>query len=529
MTEHMKELPDIRDVQVLNGNIIDIPTVTKKLAHDTALYVPAKILPALIGIVSVALFTRLFDPGAYGKYVMVSTTTNILIAIFSQWMFQSVLRFRSQYVHQNRNVAFNRNLYETLGLLTIFTIVIAGAGLLVKPMLGGYERFYYLSIFIVITGIWSNNLMAVLQADLKSLSLTVYTIIGAAMKVLVPALLIFLVARDIVFLVWGVLASFAFTLLPMVISVNRGPTELAAPASPGSSLADFLREFGAYGFPMIGWFLGAELLSISDRYFLQIFRGSNEVGIYSSNYNLVATAIAFVSMPLLTAAHPILMKAGNTVSGRKESIQSIITLFSRYFLILTVPIMVFISFLYKELTFIMLGDKFREGAIVMPIVLIGLTAWNFAMFGHKGLEFRNKTKIMFLYVLLCAAIKIALGIIFIPRYGYLAAAVTSLISFLAYPLLVYFGTRRDIRWRIPWLSVLRILTASVAPIILFMIVRITRIGIVPTILIDTILMAPLYALGLYLLKEFTTPELSFIAGMFHRIRPPAKGGDLRSG
>ncbi len=490
----------------------DFKYFIKKLGKDTLIYVPAKLIPGTITIISVAIFTRIFNPSDYGQYILVFTTTTCLTAIFSQWITQSTLRYRSQYVLKGKLLAFNRNLFRILLLLSIALCFLATVLYPFRNILGSYQRFYIISTFIIISGIWFNNLLSVYQADLKSSTFSSYTIVNAILKFICAIVLIFLILKDIIFLLWGIFFAFSVVVIFMIIAVKNNGYEIEPSQNKDNngveSFSNFSKQFFIYGFPMMGWFLGHQLLSLSDRYFLQVFRGSEDVGIYGSNYNLVASAILFVAMPLLTAAHPLLMKAGIDVF-RKEEIQKLITIFSRYFLVIAVPIAIYVMILSKEIADIFLGVEYRQGNVVLPIVFLGLATWYFAMFGHKGLEFREKTNIMFVYVMLCSALKIILNILFIPRYGYIAAAVTTLISFSMYPILVYFGTKSDIRWNIPWVSFVKILIASTVLAISFIFLKTLHLKSILTLTISGIITIPMYLSMLYLLGEIKSYEIKY--------------------
>lgn len=504
----------------MENNAAEFEYLIKKLGKDTLTYVPAKLIPGIITIISVAIFTRIFKPGDYGQYILVFTTATILIAAFSQWVTQSTLRYRAQYTLKDK-LFFNKNLLRILLLVSLLICILAFSLYSFRNILGSYQRYYIISFFIVISGVWFNNLLVLYQADLRSSIFSLYTVINAVIKFLLALCLVFLVSRDIIFLLWGICLAFSITIIPMMITFKYNKEKREQLKDNSRNVKEhffpFLKQFFIYGFPMIGWFLGAQLLSISDRYLLQIFRNSEEVGIYASNYNLVASAISFVSMPLLTAAHPLLMKAGAAVSTKKREVQKLITIFSRYFLIVALPVMMYVLVLSKELADIFLGAAYREGNVVLPIVLCGLLAWYFAMFGHKGLELREKTNKMFMYVMICTATKILLNVFFIPQYGYIAAAVATLICFLIYPILVYLGTRSDIKWEIPWISFLRVVVVSIALAIIFLAMkRIFTFSSFQFLIASTIITVIIYPICLYFIGEFKPYEVNYLHTFFKK-------------
>jgi len=423
-----------------------------KLGKDTLAYAPASLVPAAINVLSVSIFTRLFKPSAYGQYALIITTVGITTSLLSAWIQQSILRYRAHFVEKGWKNDFDRNLLILLGTIAIgFLLLGIFSFPFLRTILGSYQRFYGIAVGLVVVGLCYSNLGATLQADLRSVRYSQFSVIQAILRFVLALGWVYFIAKDIVGLLWGMLLAQLILIMPMAYTLGFHRVILH-PAKVTIPFAEFLKQFASYGFPMIGWFMGAQLLNISDRYLLQIFRNSAEVGIYAPNYNLVASVFALVTAPLLTAAHPLLMKAAGSTDVDKKQLETLITSFSRYFLLVALPVAAFVSVFSREIATIFLGAEFREGHVIIPIILFGFLAWNFSMYGHKGLEIRGRTRTMLVYVLVCAATNVVLNLYFIPRYGYMGAAITTLISFFLYPVLVYFGTRREIAWHIPWKS-----------------------------------------------------------------------------
>ncbi len=484
----------------------------KKLGKDTYFYALAKLIPGIFNVASVAIFTRIFNPAEYGQYIIVITTSIVLTAIFSQWITQSVLRYRSQYVQNKKSAMFNKYIFLTLVLISLIICVLGIVFYPIKKFLSIYQSYYLISIILIISNLWFENLVAILQADLKSRFFSLSLITNGVLKFICPLFLVLFISRNVENLLWGTFLSFFIVTFILILNFYF-QFKKSIPKddfnNKDEDFFSFIRKFFIYGFPLIGWFLGAEILSVMDRYFLQIFCSSEEVGIYTSNYNLVVSAITFISMPLLTAAHPLLMKAGSLLSN-KDDIQNLITEFSRYFLLIAFPVMSYLLILHKELAEIFLGIEYRQGSLVMIPVTVGLIGWYFAMFGHKGLELQEKTHIMFIYIIICTVVKIIMNLILIIKYGYMGAAITTLISFLLYPTLVYFGAKSNIRWNICWKSMLKLVIASTALAFVFYSIKILRIKSYITIIACGLLLPPLYLFILIILKEIKSYELSFV-------------------
>ena len=480
-----------------------------KLGKDTLAYAPVSLVPAAISVLSVSIFTRLFNPSAYGQYALVVTTVGITTSLLSAWVQQSTLRYRAHFVERGWKNDFDRNLLILLSTLAVaFLLLSIFSFPFLRAVLGSYQRFYGIAVGLVVVGLWYSNLGATLQADLRSVRYSQFSVTQAVLRFVLALGWVYFIAKDIVGLLWGTLLAQLILIMPMAYTLGFHRVTLRS-AEVTIPFTKFLKQFASYGFPMIGWFMGAQLLNISDRYLLQIFRGSAEVGIYAPNYNLVASAFGLVTAPLLTAAHPLLMKAAGSTDVDTKQLQTLITSFSRYFLLVAFPVAAFVSVFSREIASIFLGAEFREGHVIIPIILFGVLAWNFSMYGHKGLEIRGRTRTMLVYVLICAATNVVLNLYFIPHYGYLGAAVTTLISFLLYPVLVYFGTRNDIAWHIPWKSMGKIgLAALFSAGCMYALKRLIPLNsAIVLLIIGAVVLVTIYGGLLWVLKEIRPDEV----------------------
>jgi O-antigen/teichoic acid export membrane protein len=392
-----------------------------------------------------------------------------------------------------------------------------------RNTLGSYHRFYWLTVALVVSSLWYENIGTLLQADLRSIQYAWFRIGNAVLRLILALGWLYLIAMDVIGIMWGILlAQLVFVILMMYnFRQEFGKAQRVSNAYIFSlqTFCKFTKQFATFGLPMIGWMLGTKLLNISDRYLLQFFRGSAEVGIYSPIYDLVSYNLGLLSAPLLMVAHPLLMKVANAKTADHSQLQELITAFSRYFLLVSLFILVFIAIFAQELASVFLGPAYQQGAVIIPILLVGFLAWNFSMYGHKGLEIRERTKALFIYVLICAMTNIVLNLYFIPSYGYIGAAITTSISFILYPVLVYFGTRSDIAWKIPWSSMGRIGLASLLTAGVLIIIKyfLSMHSTLVLLLITASIGMLIYVVIIYILREMQPDEVRIIWQLVGRL------------
>ena len=138
----------------------------------------------------------------------------------------------------------------------------------------------------------------------------------------------------------------------------------------------------------------------------------------------------------------------------------VIASFSRLYVYAVMPILIVITLCSHELADILLGSAFREGSGIIPILVFGMMVRGFSMYGHKGLELAERTHVMFVLVAISAAFNVVLNLIFVPIYGYTAAAVTTVAGYVLYPILVHRASRSHVPWRVPWRAIAAALSAG---------------------------------------------------------------------
>lgn len=453
----------MQGVNSLNDDTIK--RITSKLRKDTLSYAPAILIPALINVVSVMIFTRIFSPTDYGIYSLILTTINLLCAVFSQWINQSIQIYKPQYKNLNKNEIFEKNLtliiLISMGMVSVIFISLSSY---VKPLLGDYAQFYWISLGIIIAQCIYNIGLTNLQTDMQVKKYRNFQLLNSILKFIGCLVLLYFVSISVQSLLIGILVSLIILLIPLYKSIKL--IKLSKSGSNSESFSLLFKKFLLYGVPMMGWFLGSSFLNMGNRYVLEAYHSSDIVGIFSANFNLVSTGIGLVCTPLLTAAHPIIMNSIIDREKDKEKAEIMISKFSKIYLYVAIPIIVIVAVFSKEISLLLLGEEYQRGAAMIPVMLLGLLAWNFSLYGHKGLELFEKSKLMLLFLLISAVVNMLFNFVLIPEWDLYGATIASLTGYLTYPILVYFSSKNYVKWNIPWLSLLKITTSSVLPCLL---------------------------------------------------------------
>ena len=190
-----------------------------------------------------------------------------------------------------------------------------------------------------------------------------------------------------------------------------------------------------YNLPLIPHYLSQMVLNQSDRLMIDNICGKAYAGIYS-----VACQLALVTQMIITSLHGVLMpwafksiKSGNAKVIGKRTIQ--LELFVGGACLL-------FSLFAPEALYIFGGAEYMKAVNVIPPVCMSvlfITIYTF--FGFIEFYY-EKTKLIMVASCIVAVANIALNAIFIPIFGFVAAAYTTLACYILYSLSHYWFMKK---------------------------------------------------------------------------------------
>lgn len=222
------------------------------------------------------------------------------------------------------------------------------------------------------------------------------------------------------------------------------------------------REYWRYGMnislPTVPHGLSQLLLNQFDRIMIKSMIGSAEAGLYSFAYN-VGMIFQVITSSMDSAWAPWFfekMKAREYPAIRRAA--------SAYVVFVSIGAMA-LALISPEIILVAGGVKYSDSRYVtMPIVLSMYYAFLYTL--PSSVEYYyKKTKLIALGTMLAAGLNIALNAFFIPAFGYVAAAYTTVVCYLLYYLLhvafswwVHRGMVYDILQQFFWLAVVTVVS-----------------------------------------------------------------------
>ena len=437
--------------------------------RDLLYYFPSKAFPALFGAVQVMLLTRGLGPDGYGRVAIGIAAAGVLVSLSSDWLRQSILRFFPLYQASGKLAEFRQKTWTLLLLALSFVLVGFLALGAIFPGAVSTTREDIILVLIVSSAMVLFHYQAtLLQSGRQSRQYAVATFIQSLTQLVLIAVLVLVMeggaAMALLSIAAGYGAGLTFMMLTRATSSERS-AYLSFRLDRGMA-----KQMASYGLPMAIWFLSAQLSFLIPRYVIGRYRTFDEVGLFSSSYDLINGSMSLLMTPFLLASVPIIMYLWET-GHRVKAIQDLIASNIRYISLVFAPLIVLAILSGQYAIGVFLGEDFTVTPWIVPMLVIGSLLGGFSMYAHKGLEVGKRTHIMLMASILALGVNAAVNLMLVPFMGYPAAALAIVISSAFYMVATGWLGRHFLTNRIPWRSLWHIAVAAACGALLSFLTR----------------------------------------------------------
>jgi len=394
-----------------------------RLTKDSLTYFAGKIIPSLVGFLTVILLSRVFGASVYGRFSVAISIILTLETILSGWLSQGILRFYSECGVEGRKGFYENTWRIYLGILPLGYVALC---LILSLVTRDTVQTIIVSLFLFTLTTAFSLQTTFLQARLKARSYAAWES-AKALSIPLFAILIFWIfrAKNDLTILLGYAVSNLLVVLLMLLWQEKFKFSL------GSSFdRDLFKVLLRFGAPLALWLGSSYLLNISDRYIIAGYCSYRDTGIYSAAYDIISKGLGILFMPIVTAAHPLIMDRWN-----KKDYASALSVLKRgilYEVLGFIPIAIILFIFRHQFVLLALGPEFKGAERIILPVAGGSFLWRLSMLLHKPLELRKKTMLMAGLVSLALLVNVLSNLYFVPKYGYIAAAYSTIGSFFVY-------------------------------------------------------------------------------------------------
>lgn len=432
-------------------------------------YTVGNMLTKGLTFLSVFIFARLMTPADYGIYNTFSSYVSILAVIIGFALHASIKNARMDYGDQFGSYCSS----VTLLVLGNSALLLVLSIIFIKPLSSLLSISETLVILVVLESFatamlsFYYNYLAVNYRSRQYLSVSLlYAVSGITLSVI----LMLTVFRSVPYV------GRAFgTLIPlMAISVFIF-YQLFKENRPKVN-----REYWKYGLkisiPIVPHGLSQLLLSQFDRIMIKKTVGDSAAGLYSFSNN-ISIIFQVITNSMDTAWSPWFFEQMS--EENYENIRKKASIYVSFVSLMAAGLLV----ISPDLVSLMGGESYHDSRyVVVPLVLSMYYAFLYTL--PACIEYYyKKTKLIAAGTMCAAALNIVLNSLFIPRFGFMAAAYTTAFCYLLYFLIHVFFARRvhgrklyDLRVIFMWLIVISAFALLCLALVDLVVIRMAILG-----------------------------------------------------
>jgi O-antigen/teichoic acid export membrane protein len=478
-------------------------TEYKIFAQRVGLVGIVNLLVNLSGIILLPILTKTLPIEEYGIWVQIIVTITLISPIVGLGLPYTMVRFLAA----EKNKKKIQEGFYSIAVFILFTSLAASVLLFIfsepfaAAFLGG--RADLIRIISVIIPIECLNILCldffrtfqrIKKYSLFNILYTYGMVALVAYSLLsgygiFGALISFLIARIFVFLLMG----------SLIVS------EIGVKIPNFSHLKEYLR----FGLPTVPGNFSAWIVNSSDRYIIGYFLGVAFVGYYSPGYMLGAMISMYVA-PLGFLLPAVLSKLYD--EGKEGEIKRYLEYTLKYFLMFAIPSAFGLSLLSKQLLITLSTSEIASyGYLITPFVAVSALFLGAGAIISHILILVKKTKISGSIWVVAAIMNLGLNFVFIPYFGILGAAITTLIAYsFAFVLATYYSFKY-LKFEIDFRFISKSVFASI--VMSLVIIKWNPIGTLNVLIVIGVC-AVVYAAILLILKGVKKEEIAFFKESF---------------
>jgi O-antigen/teichoic acid export membrane protein len=409
-------------------------TKVRKLAGQSLIYTVGDMLNLGLAFLLIPLYTAYLTPADYGILAIATTLGSVLGVLYLQSLEATLSRFYYDYSDDDSR----RGYYGTVWILMIGSGL--AASLLIEAIGQPLSHFVfkdipfvpYIRLVVWITFINNSSFLllpALLRVQEKpgtfvALSLTSFLVN--------TALIIYFVVGEqrgaLGNLEGRFLASLLLAVPVTILYLRQAKLHWSWPQAKASL---------QFALPLTPHLLSLWILNLSDRMVLQQYVSLNDVGIYSFGYQF-ASVLNLIVYSLASAMGPFFFKTAGQPQG-----PTILSRVSTYYWLITMVLGVGLAAIARDALIVITSrPAYHIAYQVVPWVVLGFIMRTFYLIFSSSLYYAKQVKSLAIVTVVSGLLNVGLNLLFVPQYGYMAAAVNTFIAYAFQSVIMYFMAQR---------------------------------------------------------------------------------------
>jgi len=421
----------------------------KALGKQSLIYGIGHVMARLITFLLLPLYTHAFTQVEYGALSLAYAFMGFALIIYRYGMDTALMKYSVQRSGQNRKkyITIIVGVQAITGIL--FTLLLYLSRNFTAEYVLGIDRpdwMIYLAVILFFDSMW-NLPMLILRSEERAGPFISFNLLNVILTMVLNILFVVYWDNGIegVFKA-NIIASSSVFFFSLPIILKRIELNLFE--------KEAFINIMKFALPFLPAGIFTMIMELSDRYLLEYYLGTAEVGLYSAGKKMGMLGLTVV-MGFNMGWTPYFLKRGKQ-NGARIEFSKITTLFLGIMGYVTVLVSIWISNIMR----LPIGDRTLIGAEfwaceqVVSTILIGYFFFATYVIQLPGVYMKEITSWVPIFRIVGASSLILSSVFFIPIFGYLGAAYAVVLAFILMSMSIYFRTNKIYPISYNWRGVL---------------------------------------------------------------------------
>lgn len=405
----------------------------RAIASESVVYGLAGIISRFITIFLVPIYTRLFSPQDYGVLSLIASSIGVVSTLVVLGLDNSAHRWfwdSEDDLDRRRTIASWASCQLTVATLAGVAIF-AAAGPLGRLIVGRPDAALYFRItaFTLPLTVLGTIVTGWFRMQRRPWSTTFYALGTNLITVLLT--LVF-----VVWLRWRLAGVYYAQVIGLAVGSLAAVLLLRDWIAPRFASLARLREMLRYSLPLIPAGIAYWVVGFADRYFVQAYSTTAEVGLYSVGSSLAA-GVALCTGAFQQAWGPFALSIHNQSDAR----QTYATVFL-YYLWGAGAISAGLSLFAPEILRVLTTSQYAGAATVVGILALSYVMIGLTYIAATGPAIAKRTGPTGIAMASAAIINILLNFALVPKFGKVGSAVATLIAQSVTPIYLFYRSQQ---------------------------------------------------------------------------------------
>jgi len=433
----------------------------KSLSKDTLIYGTSTILGRFLNFLFVPIYTNLFLPAEFGIVANIYAYIAILNVFLTIGLESGYFKFASTLEvgtdKENFSLPYFGILFNSLMLSGILFAFSSGFTSVFQIDISRGILLKYTALILFFDAVTIVP-FSYLRLQHKPKKFAAIRLVNIVATVVFNLLFIVVLKKGIEYVfISNVIASGLTFILLMPIVIKNIKI---------SFNKELVKELLKFSLPYIPAGISSNIIQVVNRPILTALTNDYTVGVFQANYRLGIFMMLFVSM-FEFAWRPFFLQNAKEPNA-KEIYAKVMTLF----LVIASVIFIFLTLFIDNIVAIplphkgyLVGKAYWGGLSIVPLILLSYVFYGIYINLMAGIYIEKKTKYLPYITGGAALINVAANFILIPIMGMMGAAITTLLSYIAMTVGIYFASQKFYKIQYEYTKILFIFVLLAATVI----------------------------------------------------------------